>query len=318
MSQENIAIVDNTSKYYGEVVAVNQLSMTVKKGITGFVGPNGSGKSTTIKMMTGELKPASGRVFVLGENPYDNVALKRRIGYVSEHEAIYPWMTAEYFVYALTKITLSRAVAKKAAKDALKAVELWDVRARKCGTFSKGMKQRLKVAQALAHDPEFLIADEPLAGLDPLARNHLIQIFQNLTKEGKTILISSHVLHEVQKISEKVVLIYRGRSIAEGKIEEIRGLIDRHPHHIRVVANPLNKMAELLINTHPRLVKSVEFNFDRRTGQGSLTVLTHTPERFYSEIPKLTTENNIHMSYIGSQDDSLEAVFAYLVKSEGD
>lgn len=318
MSQEKIAIVDNVSKYYGEVVAVNQLFMTVSKGITGLVGPNGSGKSTTIKMLTGEIKPASGKVSLLGENPFDNISLKRRIGYVSEHEAVYPWMTAEYFVYVLTKMNLPREVAKKATQEAIKEVDLWDVRNRKCGTFSKGMKQRLKVAQALAHDPEVIIADEPHAGLDPLARNHLIRIFQDLAARGKNLLISSHVLHEVQRISNKVVLIYRGRTIAEGQVEEIRGLIDRHPHRIRVVAEPLNKLAELLINTEPKVVKSIEFNFDRNSGQGDLTILTHTPDRFYTEIPKLTTENNIHLSYIGSQDDSLEAVFRYLVKSEGD
>ncbi|MFX1534430.1 MAG: ABC transporter ATP-binding protein [Promethearchaeota archaeon] len=315
---KSIAMVESVSKYYGEVVAVNQLSMTVSEGIMGFVGPNGAGKSTTIKMLTGEIKPSSGRVTVFGENPQDNVALKSRIGYVSEHEAVYPWMTAEYFVYALTKMTLPREVAKKVSEEALKTVGLWNVRTRKCGTFSKGMKQRLKVAQALAHDPEFIIADEPLAGMDPLGRNHLIDLFQDLMKRGKHILISSHVLHEIQKISEKVVLIYRGRTIAEGKVEEIRRLIDRHPHHIRVIANPLNKLAEILINTKPRLIKSVEFNFDQETGVGSLTFLTHTPERFYSEIPKIVTENKIHLTYISSQDDSLEAVFQYLVKPEGE
>ncbi|MFW9917349.1 MAG: ATP-binding cassette domain-containing protein [Candidatus Thorarchaeota archaeon] len=342
---ESVIEVSNLSKYYkGGVVALNGLFMEVKSGLTGFLGPNGAGKSTTIKLANGEIKPSSGRIQVFGENPWNNPMLHYRIGYVSEHEKLYPWMTAEHFVTCLGAINMPRAQARKLAREKLQLCGLGDAMRRKMGGFSKGMKQMVKLAQALVHEPELIIADEPLSGLDPINRAKMMELFLDLEGEGRTILVSSHVLHELERISQRIVLIFRGRTIAEGNIREIRNLIDQHPHSIQIDTTDPDRLAKALIDAdwiashihldrrpHPSscpqcgagLLPTSKFCSDCgysvegigiTEGSSTLKVMTSTPDQFYSTITAIAAQEKIRITRIESLDDNLDAVFRFLTE----
>lgn len=342
---QSIIELHNISKYYkGGVVALNELSMEVKSGLTGFLGPNGAGKSTAIKLANGEIKPSSGHIQVFGENPWDNRQLRMRIGYVSEHEKLYPWMTAEHFVTCLGAINMPRAQARRLAREKLQLCGLGDAMRRKMGGFSKGMKQMVKLAQALVHEPELIIADEPLSGLDPINRAKMMELFLDLEKEGRTILASSHVLHELERISQRIVLIFRGRTIAEGNIGDIRNLIDQHPHSIQIDTTDPDRLAKALIDAD-WIASQIHMDQRRQstgcpqcgagllptskfcTGCGhsverievteessTLKVLTSSPDRFYSTITALAAQEKIHITRIESLDDNLDAVFRFLTE----
>ncbi|MHA2294146.1 MAG: ABC transporter ATP-binding protein [Candidatus Hodarchaeales archaeon] len=222
--------LENVSKSFGDVVALSRLSMTATDGqVTGFLGPNGAGKSTTLKLLMGEIRPDSGIVRVFDEDPFNNAVLKRQIGYVSEHEDLYPWMKGKQFVSSLARLILPREEAETAAKEALKKVSL-DVKGKRIKSYSKGMKQRLKVAAAIVHNPHLLILDEPFGGLDPLGRREMKQLVSELNQEDVTVLISSHILYELDEMSTRMVLIHRGQALAEGPPGEILNLIDQFPH----------------------------------------------------------------------------------------
>ncbi|MHA2253926.1 MAG: ABC transporter ATP-binding protein, partial [Candidatus Kariarchaeaceae archaeon] len=240
--------LNEVSKSFGDVVAISRLSMTAKEGVTGFLGPNGSGKSTTLKLVMGEISPDAGIVRVFDENPMNNASLKQRIGYVSEHEDLYPWMKGKQFVTSLARLTLPRQQAETAAKEAIKKVGL-SVKGKRVKSYSKGMKQRLKVAAAIVHQPELLILDEPFGGLDPLGRREMKQLILDLNQEGVTVLISSHILYELDEMSTRMVLIHRGQTLAEGPPDEVLSIIDQFPHQILFDApyKELQKLSQLLI-----------------------------------------------------------------------
>ncbi len=346
---ESIIEVYNISKYYkGGVVALNELSMEVKSGLTGFLGPNGAGKSTAIKLANGQIKPSSGGIHVYGENPWNNRKLRYRIGYVSEHEKLYPWMTAEHFVTCLGAINMPRTQARRLAREKLQLCGLGDAMRRKMGGFSKGMKQMVKLAQALVHEPELIIADEPLSGLDPINRAKMMELFLDLESEGRTLLVSSHVLHELERISRRIVLIFRGRTIAEGNIGEIRNLIDRHPHSIQIDTTDPDRLAKALIDAD-WIASQIHLDQRRQStiaspvcpkcgdglfptskfctscgnpvekiaikeGSSTLKVLTSTPDQFYSTITAIAAQEKIHITRIESLDDNLDAVFRFLTE----
>src|SRR5215831_15297284 len=229
---------DHVSKWFGQVSALNDVSVSVPSGITGLLGPNGAGKSTFMKLMTGQLRPSKGAVLVLGEPVWGNPQIYHRVGFCPEQDAFYESMTGFEWVSALASLNgFSLSEAAATARRALDAVDLMDAAGKKIGAYSKGMRQRVKLAQAIVHDPELLILDEPLSGMDPLGRRKTMRMIREWAKQGKSVLVSSHVLHEIESMTSNILLINNGRILAEGNVHQIRDLIDTHPHSVFVRAS---------------------------------------------------------------------------------
>jgi ABC-2 type transport system ATP-binding protein len=296
------------SKWYGNVIGINKLSTRIPTGVTGLLGPNGAGKSTLLQLATGQLYPSQGTVRVLGQKVWSNPGLNRQIGLCPEQDAMYEWMTGWDFIHTSARLSgLSRKEARDATLLTLDAVGMTKHKDRAVGGYSKGMRQRTKLAQALVHDPQVLFLDEPLTGTDPVARRDLMDIIQRLGNEGKSVLVSSHVLHEVQSLTPNIVLLNRGRLVAEGNIREIRDLIDKHPHHIVLICDEYRKLAgKVLAREDVEGVKVMA----REKG---IVVETHSPDVFYSYLPRLALEADTAIREVYSDDDNLEAVFKYLV-----
>jgi ABC-2 type transport system ATP-binding protein len=303
-----VIAIENLSKWYGQVLGLNNVSVFIYPGITGLLGPNGAGKSTLLKILTGQIQPRIGDVRILGENIWGNPQLMRNIGYCPEQDAFYEDMTGLEFVRTLLLLdNFEKEKAQKLAEEALKIVDLVDVQNRKIKTYSKGMRQRVKLAQSLAHNPDILILDEPLLGTDPIGRQHIIELLLDLEKKGKTILVSSHILHEIERLTSQILLINQGRLLAQGQVQEIRGLIDKHPHTIWVETESPRKIAGLLVDMD--FISSVRIIEDPK----GMYIETPRPEEFYLEFPKILVREKINVNHISSTDDNLDAVFRYLV-----
>ena len=234
----DLVVADHLSKWYGQVIGLNDVSVTVPPGITGLLGPNGAGKSTFMKLITGQLKPSKGSVTVLGEPIWQNPGLYHRIGFCPEQDAFYDRMTGREWVTALVRLNgVSETEAAALAARAIEEVELTEAADKKIGAYSKGMRQRIKMAQALAHDPELLILDEPLSGMDPIARRKAIRMIKDWGRAGKSVIVSSHILHEIESMTANILLINQGRILAEGNVHQIRDLIDEHPHTVHIKAD---------------------------------------------------------------------------------
>jgi ABC-2 type transport system ATP-binding protein len=303
-----VITIQNLSKWYGQVIGLNDVTVFIYPGITGLLGPNGAGKSTLLKILIGQIRPRIGDVRIKGERIWGNPNLMRKLGYCPEQDSFYEDMTGLEFVRTLLLLSgFNRIEAQKLAEQAIKTVDLVDVQDRKIKTYSKGMRQRVKLAQSLAHDPDLLILDEPLLGTDPLGRQQIIELLLNLEKQGKTILVSSHILHEIERLTDQILLIHHGRLLAQGEVHEIRGLIDKHPHSIWLETKDPRELAKILIDFE--FVSSVRL-YSAPLG---LFVETPQPEEFYTKIPKILTEKGIRITHMGSTDDNLDAVFRYLV-----
>ena len=300
---------DHLSKWYGQIIALNDVSLTVPSGITGLLGPNGAGKSTFMKVMTGQLKPSQGDVRVLGEPIWGNPGLYRRIGFCPEQDAFYERMTGAEWLEALIRLSGASAdAASTLAARALATVELTAAATKKIGAYSKGMRQRVKLAQAIAHDPELLILDEPLAGMDPLARRQTMKLIKDWSRAGKSVIVSSHILHEIESMTNNIVLINQGRVLAEGDVHQIRDLIDDHPHTVSIRADHTREVARALLAYDGIL--SLRFDGD------SVVVQTDAPDNFYSRLTELAASGEFGAIHeVTSPDDNLQAVFRYLVKS---
>lgn len=296
---------ERLNKWYGRVIALNDVTLSVPSGITGLLGPNGAGKSTFLRIVIGLMRESSGRIRVLGEHPWNNPGLARRIGYCPEHDGFWEGLTGREFVTAVARL---RGVprAARAAAEALARVRLSEVADRKLAGYSRGMRQRLKLAQAVAHEPEFLVLDEPLTGCDPLVRQDLIGLIKSLAAEGRSVLVSSHVLREIEQLTRRIVLIHRGRLVAEGDVREIRALLDRHPHSVRLRTPRARDLAALLAR-EPEVV-------ELRLEDGTLWVRTPDPDAFYAKLPRLALESGLPLEEIHSPDEGLEAVFRYLTQ----
>jgi ABC-2 type transport system ATP-binding protein len=296
------------SKWYGNVIGLNKLSLNIPAGVTGLLGPNGAGKSTLLQLATGQLYASQGQVRVLGQRVWNNSRLNREIGLCPEQDAFYEWMTGWDFVRTSARLAgMSRAEANDATERTIEAVGMTQHQGRAVRGYSKGMRQRTKLAQALVHDPQVLFLDEPLTGTDPLARHDLMTIIQRLGNLGKSVIVSSHVLHEVQALTPNIVLLNHGRLIAEGNVRQIRDLIDTHPHHIVLVCAEYRKLAGRILAWED--VEGVRV----LAGQKGLMVETHKPDEFYSRLPALSLEDGLAIEEVYSDDDSLESVFKYLV-----
>jgi ABC-2 type transport system ATP-binding protein len=298
---------DGVSKWYGNVIGLNKLTLRIPIGVTGLLGPNGAGKSTLLQLATGQLRPSQGTVRVLGQVVWDNPALNRQIGLCPEQDAFYEWMTGLDFVRTCARLSGLSRRAGTAAESALARVGMTEHMNRAIRGYSKGMRQRTKIAQALVHGPRVLFLDEPLSGTDPVARRDLVDVIRGLGGAGCTVLVSSHVLHEVQALTPNIVLLHRGRLVAEGHVRDIRDLIDQHPHRIVLVGDRPRALAARLAGCDD--VVGIQF-LDH---ESRLLVETRQPDAFYSRLPILAREDGLALREVYSEDDNLEAVFKYLV-----
>jgi ABC-2 type transport system ATP-binding protein len=303
-----VVSADHVSKWYGQVIGLNDVTLEVTPGITGLLGPNGAGKSTFMKLITGQLKPSKGTVRVLGEPIWQNPPLYNRLGFCPEQDAFYERMTGLEWVAALVRLNgYAEDTAVGMARQAIQAVDLSEAAEKKIGAYSKGMRQRIKLAQALAHDPELLILDEPLAGMDPLARRKTIRLIKEWGRAGRSVIVSSHILHEIESMTSNILLINQGRILAEGNVHQIRDLIDEHPHTVHVKADETRALARaLLAEDH---VLSLKFE------SGALLVQTGRPDAFYARLTSIAASGEFGAIHeVTSPDDNLQAVFKYLVK----
>jgi ABC-2 type transport system ATP-binding protein len=303
-----VITADHVSKWYGQVIGLNDVSVAIPAGITGLLGPNGAGKSTFMKLITGQLTPSKGSVSVLGAPIWNNPSAYTRIGFCPEQDAFYERMTGLEWVSALVRLNgYTSAEARDAAMGALEAVDLVPAADKKIGAYSKGMRQRVKLAQALVHDPELLILDEPLTGMDPLMRRRTIRIIREWARDGRSVLVSSHILHEVEAMTSNVLLINNGRILAEGDVHDIRALIDHHPHTVHIRAERPRELARECLSYD--YVRSLRFEGD------ALVVETDQPDVFYARLTDLAAAETFgRIEEVTSPDDNLAAVFGYLVK----
>src|SRR5215831_4623540 len=303
-----VIAADHLSKWYGQVIGLNDVSVSVPPGVTGLLGPNGAGKSTFLKLITGQLRPSKGVVKVLGEPIWGNPDLYFRIGFCPEQDAFYERMTGLEWVRALVRLNgLSDKEADDAAKRALTAVDLMEAANKKIGAYSKGMRQRVKMAQALVHDPQLLILDEPLSGMDPIGRRKTIRLIRDWGRTGKSIIVSSHILHEIESMTSNILLINNGRILAEGDVHQIRELIDEHPHTVYVRAEDPRRVARQFLESDD--VRSLKFE------PNAVVVETGKPDQFHARLTDMAASGEFGaIDEVTSPDDNLQAVFQYLVK----
>jgi len=294
------------SRWYGNVVAVNDVSMTLGTGVTGLLGPNGAGKTTVLHMMAGFLAPSKGTVTLGGEPTWRNPAVYRRLGLVTEREAVYDFLSAYEFVLASARLH-RLAQPEEAARRAIDLVEMADAQDRRIGTYSKGMRQRTRVAAALVHDPEVLLLDEPFNGMDPRQRMHMMELLHSLGDSGRTILFSSHILEEVEQVSGTVQVIVSGRLAASGDFRTIRRLMTNRPHVFAVQSSDDRRLAVALINEPS--VNGVDVARD------GLTVRAGDYGSFTRALPKIALASGIRVRRLLPSDESLESVFSYLVEA---
>ena len=305
----NIVAAEQLSKWYGEVIGLNQFTVNIGEGITGIVGPNGAGKTTLMRIMTGMIRQGKGHIEVLGEQPWNNTVLNAKIGYCPEHEVLYPWMSGKEFLVTMARMQgCTKNESERRAYASLKIVGLGkEVIDRKIRSYSKGMRQKVKVAQAIIYEPELLILDEPLAGTDPVGRKILIDLIKELAKQGIHSIVSSHVLYEIERLTNQVVLISAGQILATGDFHEIRKLIDKHPHAVNITTPDARKLGIALMELENVVAATVMD--DQR-----LMVKTRAPDSFYDQLPGIIVDGGYEVREMFSPDNNLQAVFRYLVK----
>ena len=303
-----VVAADGVSKWYGQVIGLNDVTVSLPPGISGLLGPNGAGKSTLLKLVTGQLKPSKGTVRVLGEPIWGNPAAYRRIGYCPDHDGFYERMSGRDWLTALLRLGgFDEAAAGAAARQALETVDLAAAAGKKIGAYSKGMRQRLKLAQAIAHDPDLLVLDEPLAGLDPIARRRVIRVIRDRGRAGRSVVVSSHVLHEIELMTSNILLLHNGKILAEGDVHQIRDLIDEHPHTVRITASEPRRLARHLLDWPHVIAMQLQ--------DGAVVAQTNRPDAFYTELTALAAGDATGaVGEVTSPDDNLQAVFSYLVK----
>ena len=304
-----IVATDHLSKWYGQVIGLNDITLNISPGVTGLLGPNGAGKSTLLKLITGQLKPSKGTLRVLGEPVWGNPAIYRRLGLCPEQDAFYDRMTGLEWLMALLRLQGYTEHGRAGARGRRAGAGGHDRRGgKRIGAYSKGMRQRVKLAQAIAHSPELLILDEPLSGMDPLARRKTIRLLRGWAASGKNVIVSSHVLHEIEALTSNILLMHNGRVLAEGNVHQIRDLIDEHPHTVCIRAKHPRELARQLV-AHDDLL-SLRFEED------SLFVQTAKPDTFYARLTEMAAaDGSGEILEVTSPDDNLQAVFDYLVKS---
>ncbi len=300
--------VQDVSRWYGEVVGLSAASFEIDRGVTGLLGPNGAGKSTLLKILTGQMQPNRGAVRILGEPVWGNADLFQRVGYCPEVDGLYPELNAVEFLVGMLGLSgITGSVARQRAREALDSVGLDPNMRKPIGAFSKGMRQRTKLAQALLHDPDVLLLDEPLNGMDPMGRQETIDLIIRLGGEGHTVLVSSHILHEVERMTSNIVLLHQGRVLAHGDVYEIRDLIEDRARSVRLRCKQTHLLAARLLELGT--VNAVRFTDDPEV----LVVETQHADDFFDKMTRLGGDDGWDIDEVLPLDDDLESVFEYLV-----
>jgi ABC-2 type transport system ATP-binding protein len=305
-------IFEDVSKFYGEVLGVNRISLSIPPGITTLVGPNGSGKTTLMNLLTGLVQPSSGRISVLGLSPGDATEFFRNVGYCTQFDSFPRGIAGWQFVFdSLMLHGMSESEAFRLTVDAVERVQLGDAAGRLIAGYSKGMRQKIRLAQAIAHHPRVLVLDEPLNGLDPMARAESLALFEELGQQGMHLLISSHILDEVDRISDRVVLITGGYLIAEGNIHQVRKEVHDKPMQVLVRCD------------HPELLASKMFSINHcvearlhADGRG-VFLRTGDIDQFYSLLNGIAAEGLVKIDTVAPADDDANAIYQYLIGSDG-
>lgn len=309
---EHAITFDNVSKFYGDILGVNRVTLEIGAGITSLVGPNGAGKTTLMNLMTGLLRPSRGAIHVLGTDTRSSEELNQKIGYCAQFDSFPAGMTGYDFVYSYLLVHGFRTVdADRLAWDSIERVNLVDAARRRCAGYSKGMRQRIRLAQAIAHQPKVLVLDEPLNGLDPMARAEVIRLFRQFALDGMHLIISSHILHEVDVMSDRVVLLNNGYIVAEGEIHGVRDEMQEHPMQILIRCDRPSMLASRIFE-HDHIVEARVH--DDRNG---LFVKTKDADRFYLLLNSLVVETGLRVDAVHPVDDDLNAVYQYLIGSGG-
>lgn len=312
MNQANKIVFEDVSKFYGEVLGVNRVNLSLPPGVTSLVGPNGSGKTTLMNLMTGLVRPTQGRISVLGMTPDDPEEFFHHVGYCTQFDSFPKGVTGYEFIYQFLRLRgLGGKQAHQLTVEAIDRTGMASAAQRRVAGYSKGMRQRIRLAQAIAHHPTVLVLDEPLNGLDPMARAESIALFEALGKEGLHVIISSHVLHEVDRISDQVVLMSYGYVIAEGQIHGVRSEVKEHPMQILVRCTAPGLLASRLFSQDH--VVEAKLNHD---GRGVL-VRTRDAEQFYLLLNKIIVEEQIDLQAVAPADDDVNSVYQYLIGSGG-
>jgi len=304
-----LLLFEQASKWYGSVLALNQVTLELRGGITGLVGSNGAGKSTLLRLATGQLRPTLGSVTIRGVDAWDWRA-RRLVGYCPDVDAFYEDLPGRSFVRMMAKLCgYDSSEAKRRTEAALEQVGMTDRADRKLQGYSKGMRQRIKLAQALLHDPELLILDEPLSGIDPIGRQELLELFQRLAARGKCLLISSHELEALEKLTNHVAIMARGRIAAVGTLQQIRELLDDYPVSVRIgVANP--RAAARLVLTLPDAISA-------EVEDAGVVVKARHPKRFFEELGRLVVAERLELASLEPLDESAHAILGYLLGGSG-
>ena len=304
--QAPVVYFQGVSKTYGRIHALSNITLGLSGGVTGILGMNGAGKSTLFKLLMGKLRPSSGEVKLFGVNPWKNPAPYARVGFVPEHEKMHDWMTALDFVSTFARLHgMTRDEATAEATRVLEFVGLGEVANKEIGRFSKGMRQRTKIAHALVNDPDLIILDEPLQGCDPLARTTIMNVIRELGKMGRTVLVSSHILSEIERITEQIIILHHGKLVALGNLHAIRERLDQIPHTIRLVGTDARALAKDILG-HPA-VYGLSFPNDHE-----LLIQTYHFGELHAELPGLIVNNGHDVSEIDNPDDDLESLLNYL------
>jgi ABC-2 type transport system ATP-binding protein len=310
MSERDITF-ENVSKFYGEVLGVNRVNLSIPPGITSLVGPNGSGKTTLMNLMTGLLRPTEGSIRVLGVAPDQPDRLFNSLGYCTQFDSFPRGMTGYQFIYSYLRLhAKSHDEAEAMTWSAIERVKLTEAAHRKIAGYSKGMRQRIKLAQAMAHVPTVLVLDEPLNGLDPLVRAETIALFRSLAEDGLHVIISSHILHEVDAISDQVVLLSSGYVVAEGQIHGVRTEVEEHPMQILIRCSQPSTLASRIFELDTVVEARVH-----NDGKG-LLVRTRDPERFYLLLNRLVVDG-LDLESVAPADDDVHSVYEYLIGTDG-
>lgn len=311
--------VRDASKWYGAVIGVNQVSLDVGPGILGLLGPNGAGKSTLMKLIAGQLRPSMGEVLVLGERVWSAPAIRRHIGFTPEADAFHEEMTGRQFVCAMGRLSgLSRREARTRTEEVLERTGMAAGGDKKLRACSKGMRQRIKIAQALVHDPQIVVLDEPLSGIDPAGRLELMGLFQELRDRGKTVIVSTHILHEIEEITPAVVLMAHGRILASGTLRNIRDLLAEYPLTVRITSDRSRALGAALVGRESVVGVSLggtgmEAGVAAGSSREDLIVKVRRPDEFFRELPGMLVGLNVEISRVEALDASAEAIFRYLV-----
>jgi ABC-2 type transport system ATP-binding protein len=310
---DNLVTFSNVSRFYGEVLGINKVNLGIPPGITSLVGPNGSGKTTLMNLMTGLIRPSQGEIRVLGIAPDDPERLCRIVGYCSQFDAFPKGITGYQFVYSYLRMYgFSDHECEKRTMSALQLTGLVEASGRPVAAYSKGMRQRARLAQAIAHDPKVIVLDEPMNGLDPLARAEVIALFRQWGSEGRHVIVSSHILHEVDKISDQVILLSHGYVVAEGQIQGVRSEVKEQPMQILVTCDRPNELAaRLFLQDH---VVEAKVSVDGR----GLLLRTKDADGFYLLLNRVILETGLEVESVAPANDDVNSVYQYLIGGTGE